>query len=265
MKQKRKQKQKPKKKYLAFIFLLLFLAAGSGGYYVYHYWKVQMQLMRAEKTVYAVLGVDVPMQYSIHGIDVSSHQKMIYWPAVRNMNIGSVTITFAFIKATEGLQDTDPQFVRNWTEAGKAGITRGAYLYFLATKNGQAQAAHFIQEVQLHSGDLPPVVDAEELYGVPDSLMRKRLQDCLSALEKAYKVKPIIYSYADFYSFHLQKYFDDYPLWVAHYNEPEKPKVLRNWLFWQHSDKAHISGITTPVDLNVFAGDSLQFRQFLLP
>jgi len=29
----------------------------------------------------------------------------------------------------------------------------------------------------------------------------------------------------------------------------------RDWLFWQHTDKATIRGISKPVDLNVFKGD----------
>jgi lysozyme len=32
----------------------------------------------------------------------------------------------------------------------------------------------------------------------------------------------------------------------------------------QHSEKGRVNGITTPVDFNVFSGDSLAFKELLL-
>ena len=42
-------------------------------------------------------------------------------------------------------------------------------------------------------------------------------------IEKAYKVKPIIYTNVDFYESFLAGQFDEYPLWVAHYLVKDKP------------------------------------------
>jgi lysozyme len=111
---------------------------------------------------------------------------------------------------------------------------------------------------------LPPVVDVEQLYGVAPAIMRQRLLECLQILEKKYGTKPIIYSYIDFYEKNLAPFFDEYPLWVAHYEDANKPRTARNWLFWQHSERGHINGITTPVDCNVFNGDSLALNLILL-
>jgi lysozyme len=222
------------------------------------------ELRNEKEAYYNAFGIDMPVNYNIHGIDVSSHQKAISWPLVQKMKINSVQMGFVFIKASEGLNDTDKQFKTNWLQAKNSGMICGAYHFFLATKSGALQAKNFIGFVNLTKGNLPPVVDIEELYGVPPTIMRKRLKECLDSLEVYYHVKPIIYSYADFYENYLGKDFDDYPLWVAHYLEPEKPRIKRDWSFWQHSNEGHINGITTPVDCNVFNGDSLAFRELLI-
>ena len=65
-----------------------------------------------------------------------------------------VQIGFAFIKATEGLGNEDAFFQRNWKKTKAAGLVRGAYHFFLATKSGKAQAENFINSVTLASGDL---------------------------------------------------------------------------------------------------------------
>ncbi|WP_298298604.1 GH25 family lysozyme [Hydrotalea sp.] len=231
-----------------------------------------MYLLKQEKntpvpiefTYDADFGIPLPDNYTIHGIDVSVHQSNIRWGMVKNTHSASIAIGFVFIKATEGFSDADKQFSKNWQQLAQFGIVRGAYHFFIATKNGAQQAQNFIRTVQLQTGDLPPAVDVEELYGVPPAQLKKRLKDYLQTIEDFYKVKPIIYTYASFYESYLGKDFDAYPLWVAHYKEPQQPRIQRSWQFWQHSNEGHISGIKTKVDFNVFNGDSTAFRAILL-
>src|SRR5436853_3152909 len=138
----------------------------------------------ARFALYPGFGIELPLGYKIHGIDVSSYQGTIYWPQVAAMQDQDVNIKFAFIKATEGLNDIDKQFKRNWQKARETNITRGAYHFFLATKSGRRQAQNFIKTVQLQPGDLPPVLDIEELYGVRADSMRSRVNAWLLAVEK---------------------------------------------------------------------------------
>ena len=84
-------------------------------------------------------------------------------------------------------------------------------------------------------------------------------------MEYNYHVKPIIYTYLDFYERYLKGYFDNYPLWVAHYLQPHKPRIKRDWAFWQHSESGRVNGILSKVDFNVFNGDSTEFRALLVP
>lgn len=213
---------------------------------------------------YAAFGIDIPVNYTVHGIDVSHHQDVIDWEEVKRMNVENMQLSFAFIKATEGLVNVDKLFKRNWYKAGEQGMTRGAYHFFLATKSGKKQAENFIAQVTLEPGDLPPVLDVEQLYGVKPKDLRIRVQDWLNTIEAYYKVKPIIYTNVDFYNQYLGEAFDEYPLWVAHYLQPNQPRIKRPWIFWQHSETGKVNGISTRVDFNVFNGDSTDFSKLLL-
>ncbi|HRI21555.1 MAG TPA: GH25 family lysozyme, partial [Panacibacter sp.] len=100
------------------------------------YWWQQQQEDKAKFAMYPGFGIQLPQGYAIHGIDVSFYQQVVYWPSVKDMKEEEIKIGFTFIKATEGLGNTDKQFKRNWLQAKQAGICRGAYHFFLATKDG---------------------------------------------------------------------------------------------------------------------------------
>ena len=214
---------------------------------------------------YTAFGIPVPLNYQIHGIDVSRYQERISWDAVSDMKVGTVKIGFAFIKATEGEDDKDPFFKRNWEKAKEAGLVRGAYHYFIAKKDPFKQVKNFVKNVQLEPGDLPPVLDIEDSYGMSQKKLIPQVKKWLLAMEVMYKVKPIIYTYVDFYEKHLKDTFDTYPLWIAHYFEEEHPRIERPWTFWQHNDRGRVNGILTRVDFNVFNGDTMAFRSLLVP
>ncbi|MFY7965160.1 MAG: glycoside hydrolase family 25 protein [Chitinophagaceae bacterium] len=221
-------------------------------------------MQRSENTFYKAFGITIPTKFNINGIDVSKHQGYIYWASVKKMKIDSISIDFAFMKATEGISDVDGMFKRNWELTKQSNIARGAYLYFIAAKDGKQQANNYIKNVQLEKGDLPPVIDVEENYNIDIKILRKRLNDCINTLQKKYGVKPIIYSYVDFYNNNLGEGFDSIPLWIAHYTDSDRPNISRNWLFWQHNDGGSVNGITEKVDFNVFNGDTLAFKKILI-
>jgi lysozyme len=214
---------------------------------------------------YKSFNIQIPDKYIIHGIDVSYAQGKIDWQKVKSMEEDSVHISFAFIKATEGIMSVDPYFQRNWREAPKVGIVCGAYHYFKPSKNGKLQAKFFLQTVKIEKGDLPVVVDVEELNGVTPVKMRQELKDFLTYIQTKTGVKPIIYSGISFYQDYLAGYFNENVLWAANYHQAElKTSSGTNWLFWQHSDKATISGINHVVDFDAFKGDSAAFQKLLV-
>lgn len=247
------------------VWRILFWCLGVGVmimlcFVVYDWWLER----RAHFVEYPEFGIEVPVNYSIHGIDVSKYQNIIDWGSVRDMRVGSVQMSFAFIKATEGLGNEDAYFQRNWRKVKDAGLTRGAYHFFLATKSGKAQAENFINSVELSPGDLPPVLDIEQAYGVPGTTLRERAKEWLQTIQDYYHIQPIIYTNVDFYRLYLKDDFDGYPLWVAHYLQKERPRIYRDWAFWQHSEAGRVNGILTRVDFDVFNGDSIEFRKLLV-
>ncbi|QKJ29425.1 glycoside hydrolase family 25 protein [Mucilaginibacter mali] len=214
---------------------------------------------------YKSFNIRIPNKYHIHGIDVSYAQGKIDWQRVKNMEEDSVRISFAFIKATEGLITVDPYFKRNWREAPKMGIVCGAYHFFHPEKNGVWQARFFLQNVTVEKGDLPPVADVEKLYGVKPEVMRKELKAYLGHIYAQTGVRPIIYTGLSFYADYLAGYFDEYKLWIANYHQPHLQIAEKsNWQFWQHSDIARINGIGHTVDFDAFRGDSLAFQKMLV-
>lgn len=242
------------------IWSLLVLAVLIGGLFALD-WNQRFEL---EVKRYPEFGIEIPVDYSLHGIDVSRYQKRIDWQEVKMMKIQDIGIGFAFIKATEGEQDLDVQFKRNWRNTRKNGMPRGAYHFFIPSKDPVKQAVNFIRHVSLQPGDLPPVLDVEQTNNLPASVIRERSKVWLRLVEQHYGVKPVIYTNADFYDQYLGKTFDDYPLWVAHYYEKRKPRIRRNWTLWQHNDAGQVNGIDAKVDFNVFNGDSAAFRKFLI-
>ena len=126
------------------------------------------------------------------------------------------------------------------------------------------QAENFIKVVNLKTGDLPPVLDIEQTYGMGKGVIKNELKEWLDIVEMNYNVKPIIYTNIDFYKQNLGGDFDDYPLWVAHYYQPRQPRIKRDWVFWQHNDNGRVNGVLSPVDFDVFSGDSVAFNQLLI-
>jgi lysozyme len=249
-----------KKRRRIVIIVALILGLLLAGFWVFE----RMMLRKAHFVHYKEFGIEIPDNYRIHGIDVSHHQSYIDWENVKAMQVKKVKIGFAFIKATEGLGRVDGQFRRNWIKAKEAGLPRGAYHFFLAHKSGVAQAENFLSTVEVEKGDLPPVLDVEELYGASPEQCRKRCKEWLTTVEKAMHVKPIIYSGVDFYKRNLGADFDQYPLWAAHYYQKARPDIERNWIFWQHNENGHVNGILSRVDFNVFYGDSSAFKKLLV-
>ena len=214
--------------------------------------------------LYPAFGITIPQNYWLHGIDVSRYQKVINWSDVKEMQVENIKIGFAFIKATEGVDNVDPQFRRNWLKAEKEKIPKGAYHYFIASKSGNAQADNFIEIVKLKKGDLPPVLDIEATGGTSASELKHKIKEWLQKVEEHYKVRPILYTNIYFYNKYLRGNFDAYPLWIAHYLQPDKPRIDIKWAFWQHSESGRVNGIRTAVDFNVFSGDSTQFKNMLI-
>lgn len=206
-------------------------------------------------------------KYPIRGVDVSHYQGTIDWEI-----LGKEGISFAYIKATEGSSHVDPQFAKNWKEAGEAGVRTGAYHFFSFDSPGQGQLEHFTAIVGNEPGRLPPVVDFE-FYGDkkvnPPAAgpVAEQLGILLDGLKAYYGVQPVIYATEDTWKRYIHGRFDQYPLWIRNVRtRPHTQSVP--WTFWQYSNKGRLNGYTGEdkyIDLNVFAGTEEQWEAWSGP
>lgn len=203
-------------------------------------------------------GIKLPLKYAIHGIDVSHHNAKINWDKLKDSRTEEVGIDFVYIKATEGATHLDKEFQRNWREARRIGMKRGAYHFYNPRVMSDRQVANFIGQVELLPGDLPPVLDLETDARKPNDIIVKGVRNWLVLIEKHYGVRPIIYVNEHFYKKYIAGNFDDYPLWLAGYSRNHIDDLASDAhvLFWQHSEKGWAAGIRGFVDYNVFLHES---------
>lgn len=206
---------------------------------------------------------------TVRGIDISHYQAEIDWDKLANATIQDSPLRFVFIKATEGTDQFDSYFNRNFHAAKQHGIIRGAYHFFSTHSPAKRQAEHFCRMVQLEEGDLPPVLDVEtevdKTGAYTRSQLTRELLVWLDIVEKHYGVTPILYASYSFRKTYLSnEAFLKYPYWIAHYYV-DNLRYTGSWAFWQHTDAGHIDGIRGYVDVNLFNGDMEQLEALLIP
>lgn len=210
-------------------------------------------------------GVCMPAGYKIHGIDISHYQGKINWKMLEQTRQGQFPIQFIFMKATEGGDFSDKQFVANFDSAKAHGFIRGAYHFYNPKTDANKQADFFINSVKLEPGDLPPVLDIEK-KGKDMKKLQDDLKLWLRRVEAHYGVKPIIYASYKFKTKYLNdSVFNSYPYWIAHYYV-DSVAYKGDWKFWQHTDVGTLPGIKEQVDLNIFNGgkeglDALRIKE----
>lgn len=204
-------------------------------------------------------GVCMPAGYKVHGIDISHYQGEINWNMLEQTRQGQFPVQFMFMKATEGGDYADRNFVANFDSAKVHGFIRGAYHFYNPKTDANKQADFFIRTVTLEPGDLPPVLDIEK-KSKDIKKLQADLKLWLHKVETHYGVKPIIYASYKFKTKYLNdSVFNSYPYWIAHYYV-DSVKYEGNWRFWQHTDVGTLPGITEQVDLNIFNGSATELK-----
>lgn len=198
-------------------------------------------------------------QYAIKGIDVSHYQGQVNWESVAKQDID-----FVFVKATEGLDYQDSIFTKNWEALSQTKLKRGAYHFFLPKVSASWQAKNFIRTVGLQTGDLPPVLDVEDLEGVSMEQLIQHMTIWLAEVEAYYGMSPIIYTFSDLYNRHLKAAFPNHTFWIARYSR-QAPALDKQAVFWQYSNTGYIDGIEGAVDLNIFTGNYSRLQGYGKP
>lgn len=195
----------------------------------------------------------------VQGVDVSHHQGAIDW-----RTLASQDIAFAYIKATEGATHTDTRFSENWDQAGAAGLYRGAYHFFTLCQPGARQAANFIAVVPRMANALPHALDMEHMGPCREGPMMTdivgEMRVWLDLVEAHYGARPLIYTTREFHDAHLREVTSE-RFWIRSLGVPPRFRQ-RDWVIWQHHNKARRRGVQGPIDLNAFRGDASQLTTF---
>lgn len=187
----------------------------------------------------------------VHGIDLSHYQGEVFWEAVG----ANTKMAYVYLKATEGGDNVDPTYRQNIELAHRHGLKVGSYHFFRPKTDLSLQLQNFMTQCRPGDQDLIPMIDIETKSGLSTEVFLDSLHRFLSMVEEAYRQKPLLYTFANFYDRHLIGQIDGYKLMIAQYTVREPVlKDDRDITLWQYTGKGRIEGINTFVDKSRLMG-----------
>jgi lysozyme len=208
-----------------------------------------------------VLRVNYPSadEFPVRGIDVSHYQGRIDWPQLRGEGL-----SFAYVKATEGGDVTDPSYAENVAGARAAGLKVGAYHFFTFCRDGAEQARHAVQVIGRDGdADLPLVVDLEFGGNCSRTPSPAELDRQFAAFEAVVRAElhraPVLYVTQDV----VKRYLAEAPArgsslaghrWWVRSIVGGPGGRCGQWAFWQYANRGQVRGVHGPVDLDVYCG-----------
>jgi lysozyme len=205
------------------------------------------------------------------GVDVSFWQDSNATPQQIDFKKAKAAgASFVFIKSSQALY-ADEDFAYNWNAAKQAGLLRGAYHFYDYRETAKRQSDFVTNLLKNDPGELPPVMDLEQMSAWPLPTAAKLLlaaQSYLGAIEQAFGRKPLFYTNPNMLYYVLKPiptWLISYPLWIAHYGVPEPTMFTPwpRWTFWQWTDKgdgAFFGMESKNVDMNWFNGSEEELR-----
>lgn len=192
-------------------------------------------------------------KYSVHGIDISHHQDRINWSKVDKK------YKFVLMKATEGKDFMDTDFLYNWNKAQLNGFVVGAYHFFSMTSKGEAQAKYYISKVPKIENSFPPIIDVElsRKYAKEDVI--KQLKIMIDLLEKKYNKKVIIYTDYKSYDNFIKNELKQNPIWIRDIKKYPKIEEDDRWIIWQYSNRGRVKGISGFTDKNALRYEDINW------
>lgn len=196
------------------------------------------------------------------GIDVSKWNvgpggKPINWQLVAQAGI-----SFAYIKANEGVSANDPRAMEHAKGAIGAGLKVGYYHFATLNKRDVVNDANDEAEdfttrlLELPAGALMPALDIErDDLGLGPAEFQLWIQTFVARMSKNRFPRLILYSSPWFLNSNLPKChaLGTLPLWLANYTNAPQPMMPTGWtkyVIWQHSEQGEVPGIFGKVDLN---------------
>ena len=187
----------------------------------------------------------------VHGIDLSHYQGEVFWETVGE----NTKMAYVYLKATEGGDRIDERYENNIILAHKHGLKVGSYHFYRPKTEQVKQLENFMTQCRPGEQDLIPMIDIETKGGLSTEAFCDSLMKFLDLVEKAYKQKPLLYTYTNFYNKWLVGKIPQYPLMIAQYKD-EEPVLAddKEYIIWQYTCKGRILGVKGYVDKSRFMG-----------
>lgn len=187
-------------------------------------------------------------KYEVIGADLSSHNGKVNYMALKEYGLD-----FVYLKASEGGDFKDKNFVNNFKLAKEAGLAVGGYHFYRFDTSGYLQALNLLNSIDGRDVDLPLVIDIEEWgnpSGVPTEVIINEIRKMVGILEKeGYEI--MLYTNKDGYERFIKKYLADFPLWLCSFREIDENIP---WVLWQYTHRGILDGIEGLTDMNVWKG-----------
>lgn len=192
------------------------------------------------------------------GIDVSTHQKEIDWPAVAADGVDFAILRLGHRGYTEGGLFLDETFETNLQGALDAGLEVGVYFFSQAVtpEEAEEEADYVLNALDGQALAFPVAFDWEPITGDEartDGLDGEVMTRCAAAFCK--RVKDAGYRAAVYFN-QTQGYLrydlrelTDYELWLAEYGTV--PDFYYHFDLWQYSHTGRVDGIQGDVDLDL--------------
>ena len=187
----------------------------------------------------------------VHGIDLSHYQGEVFWETVGE----NTKMAYVYLKATEGGDRIDERYENNIILDHKHGLKVGSYHFYRPKTEQVKQLENFMTQCRPGEQDLIPMIDIETKGGLSTEAFSDSLMKFLDLVEKAYKQKPLLYTYTNFYNKWLVGKIPQYPLMIAQYKD-EEPVLAddKEYIIWQYTCKGRIVGVKGYVDKSRFMG-----------
>lgn len=183
------------------------------------------------------------------GIDISDYQICDSFH-----DVAADGISFIYCKATQGVNNIQGSFLTNRQRINEVpSLMFGAYHYLDWQNDSEEQAAHFLSMYDPCSGDLPPMLDIEEI-NVPEGYATEHVVSFIGYVENHIANNKMIL-YMNWDTINSQKintsFFSGHPLWLAQYAPTwNVPNTWNSPTIWQYSESGQVGGVNGTVDLD---------------
>ncbi|MFB9770083.1 LysM peptidoglycan-binding domain-containing protein [Lactiplantibacillus modestisalitolerans] len=207
---------------------------------------------------------------SLNGFDVASYQA--------GMNVGKVTGDFVLVKATEGIDYTNPEFNGHVKQTLSAGKKLGVYHFIRNDSDIKQQADYFLTVVKPYIGKAMLVLDFENTTGstIQNQTGVGLAKQWLDYVYQQTGVRSVLYTGVS-----CENSLDwssvvkaNYGLWIAQYNNYNvvngyQPRdlygSLKNWktaVMFQYTSTGRLPGWNGNLDFDVFYGDKSAWDKY---